>query len=173
MPQSLHAPRRAVRTSLTIAVLGLCSPDTYARHVPQASGGGAKYKVVGACSLLSLAEVKKLAPWQPHLDPYAKGEEGALGSYGSSCEYPTVGIQVMAFNRSTIDALRKAGPIESVGGVGDEAYVRSNRGYFAELFARVGPHLLTVQLSVEKNKTFEAIKPSLIEIGKAFAARLR
>jgi hypothetical protein len=171
MSQSMR--RRAVRTSLTVAVVGLCSSVAHTRDLPQASGGGAKYKVVNACSLLSLAEVKKLAPWQPHLDRYAKGEEAALGSYGSSCEYPTVGIQVMAFNRSTIDALRKAGPIESVGGVGDEAYVRNNRGDFAELFARVGPHLLTVQLSIESNKTFDATKPSLIEIGKAFAAKLR
>lgn len=166
-------PRRAVGTCLTVAVPGLCSRGAHARDLPQASAGGAKYKVVNACSLLSLAEVKKLAPWQPHLDPYAKGEDGALGSYGSSCEYPTVGIQVMAFNRSTIDAFLKLGPMESVGGVGDEAYVRSNRGYFAELVARVGPHLLTVQLSIEGSKTFEATKPSLIEIGKAFAARLR
>jgi len=170
MSQSMR--RRAVLTFLTIAVVGLCSSGAHTRGLRQASGGGAKYKVVNACSLLPLAEVKKLAPWQPHLDPYAKGEEAALGSYGSSCEYPTVGIQVMAFNRSTIDALRKAGPIESVGGVGDEAYVRNNRGHFAELVARVGPHLLTVQLSIDSNKPFEATKPSLIAIGKAFAAKL-
>jgi hypothetical protein len=173
MSQGLHIPRCVVRTSLTIAVLGLLAPGADARDFPQASGAGARYKVVNACSLLSLAEVKKLAPWQPHLDPYAKGEEEALGSYGSACEYPTVRIQVMAFTRSTIDALRKAGPMESAAGVGDEAYVRSNRGYFAELVTRVGPHMLTVQLSIERDKTFEATKPSLIEIGKAFAARLR
>jgi hypothetical protein len=78
----------------------------------------------------------------------------------------------MAF---TIDdgRLAESRPIESVGGVGDEAYVRNHRGYFAELVARVGPHLLTVQLSFDGNGTFEATKPSLIEIGKAFAAKLR
>jgi hypothetical protein len=171
MLMSLHMPRRAVHTSLTIAVLGLCASGAHARGLAQASG--ANYKVVNACSLLTLAEVKKLAPWQPHLDPYAKAEEEALGSYGSSCEYPTVGIQVMAFNRSTIDSLRKAGQLEPVAGVGDEAYARNNRGNFAELFARVGPHLLTVQISVEPDKTFEATKPSLVEIGRAFAAKLR
>lgn len=144
-----------------------------ARGRPQASGGGARYQVVKVCSLLSLAEVKKLAPWQPYMDPYAKAEEHALGSYGSSCEYPTVGVQVMSFNRSTIDALRKEGRIESVAGVGDEAYVRNNRDNFAELIARVGPHLLTVQLSINSTKTFDATRPSLIELGKAFATRLR
>jgi hypothetical protein len=167
----VHIPGLAVRASLTIAVLGLCAAGIHTRGLPQASGG--KYQVVKACSLLSLAEVKKLAPWQPHLDPYAKGEEEALGSYGSACEYPTVRIQVMAFNRSTIDDLRKAGQIEPVAGVGDEAFVRNNRGDFAELIARVGPHHLTVQTSIERNTTFEATKPSLIQIGKAFAAKLR
>jgi hypothetical protein len=151
----------------------LCSPAADARGRPQASSGGARYQVVKACSLLSLAEVKKLAPWAPHMDPYAKAEEEPLGSYGSSCEYPTVGVQVMSFNRSTVDALRKQGEIESVAGVGDEAYVRNNRDNFAELFARVGPHLLTVQLSINSGKTFDATRPSLIEIGKAFASRLR
>lgn len=166
-------PRRAVRTALTIAVLVLGSSAEAARGRPQASGGGARYQVVKVCSLLSLAEVKKLAPWQPYMDPYAKAEEHALGSSGSSCEYPTVGVQVMSFNRSTIDALRKEGRIESVAGVGDEAYVRNNRDNFAELIARVGPHLLTVQLSINSTKTFDATRPSLIELGKAFATRLR
>ena len=173
MLQSLPKPRLAARTSLTIAVLVLGSPVAQGRDLPQASGSGTKYTVVNACSLLSLAEVKKLAPWQPHLDPYAKAEEEPLGSSGSSCEYPTVGIQVMLFNRGTIDALRKDARVESIAGVGEEAWVRNNRDMFAELFAKVGPHLLTVQLSIESNKTFESSRPSLIAIGKAFAARLR
>lgn len=158
---------------MTIALLVLGSPAGQAGALLQAPGSGTKYKVVNACSLLSVAEVKKLAPWQPHLDPYAKGEEEPLGSYGSSCEYPTVGIQVMLFNRGTVDALRKDGKVESITGVGDEAWLRNNRDMFAELFARVGPHLLTVQVSIERTRTFDATRPSLIEIGKAFAARLR
>lgn len=173
MLPSLPGLPRAARTSLTIAVLVLGAPAAQARDLPQASGGGAKYKVVNACSLLSLAEVKKLVPWQPHLDPYAKAEEEPLGSYGSSCEYPSVGIQVMLFNRGTVDALHKDAKVESITGVGDEAWIRNNRDMFAELFAKVGPHLLTVQLSIERNQTFESTRPSLIEIGKAFAARLR
>jgi hypothetical protein len=173
MLQRLPVPHRAVRTALTISVLVLCCSAAQARGRPQASGGGARYQVVKACSLLPLAEVKKLAPWPPQMDPYAKAEEEALGSYGSSCEYPTVGVQVMSFNRATVDALRKEGRIESVAGVGDEAYVRNNRDNFAELIARVGPHLLTVQLSIDRPKTFDAARPSLIELGKAFAARLR
>ena len=58
-------------------------------------------------------------------------------------------------------------------GVGEEAYVRNNRDNFAELIAMVGPHLLTVQLSINSTKTFDATRPSLFELGKAFATRLQ
>ena len=44
---------------------------------------------------------------------------------------------------------------------------------YAELYARVGPHLLTVQLNIPTGKTFETSKPSLIALAKAFAAKLR
>jgi hypothetical protein len=164
---------RALTLSLAItAAFFFFAAGAVARGVSQ--GTGTKYQVVKVCSLLSVAEVKKLAPWPPHLDSFAKGEEEPVGSAGSSCNYPTVFIQVMAFNRSFIDELKKAGmPLEPVPGVGEEAYVRDNRGRYAELVAKVGPHSLTVQLSIESNKTFESTKPSLIAIGKAYAARLR
>jgi hypothetical protein len=51
--------------------------------------------------------------------------------------------------------------------------VRNNRGNFAELIAKVGPHSLTVQMSIERDKTLESTKASLIAIGKAYAAKLR
>lgn len=159
-----------VRALIVAVTVPLVIPSA---AVAGAQGAGGKYQVVKACSLLSLAEVKKLAPWDKHLDAFAKAEEFPLDSYGSSCEYPTVGIQVMAFNRGTIDQLKKGGPVETVPGVGDEAYIRNNRGYFAEMAVRVGPHLLTVQLAIGPYKTFEATRQPLIEIGKAFAARLR
>jgi hypothetical protein len=134
---------------------------------------GPAYKVVAVCPLVSLAEVKKLAPWAPHIDPFAKAEEEALGSTGSSCSYPTAHVQVMAFNQRMLDAARKSGTLEPVQGVGDEAWVRNNRNLFAELYARVGPHLLTVQTDISTNETFDSEKPTLIALAKAFVARLR
>lgn len=145
---------------------------TAAPALPQ--GAGTKYQVVKVCSLLSPADVKKLAPWEKHLDPFAKGEEEAIGTTGSSCNYPTVFIQVMAFNQSFIDQLKEtAVALEPVAGVGQEAYARNNANRYAELVARVGPHSLTVQLSIESGKTFASTKPSLIEIAKAYAGKLR
>lgn len=162
--------RRSMKMPLTIAAVCLCAASAVARSLPQGTGG--KYQVVKVCSLLSRAEVKKLAPWPAHLDAFAKGEEEPIGATGSSCNYPTVLVQVMEFRQSFIDTFRKSGALESVPGVGDEAYVRNNGGRYAELVSKVGPHTLTVQLSIEPNKTFESTKPSLVTIGKAYAAKL-
>lgn len=163
---------KSLRRSLAIAAVCFFAAAITARALPQ--GTGARYQVVKVCSLLSLAEVKKLAPWQQHLDPFATGEEEAIGTSGSSCNYPTVFIQVMAFHPSFIDNLKKTGiALEPVAGVGEEAYARNNANRYAELVARVGPHSLTVQLSIEADKTFASTKPSLIEIAKIYAAKLR
>jgi hypothetical protein len=169
MLPNVQPSRPTIHLLFVLTVLGI-----YAGHSQAWEGDqGSKYQVIKACSLISLAEAKKLAPWAPHLDPFAKAQEEPLGSYGSACEYPTFGIQIMQFNPGTIAAMGKDGSLESVAGVGDEAWARNNRNTYAELAARVGPHLLTVQLSIDTGKTFEGTKPSLIEIGKALAGALR
>lgn len=166
--------RRSTEACLTIVLIACaCSAGAFGYQKPQSSAAGTAYHVVKVCPLVPLAEVKKLAPWAPHLDPFAKAEEEALGTYGSSCSYPTAHVQVMAFRQSTIDAAGKSARLEPVTGVGDEAFVRNNRDRFAELFARIGPHLLTVQLDIGTNQTFETVKPTLVKLGAAFAGKLR
>jgi hypothetical protein len=154
------------------AVVGICLPQAVAGETSQGGAGGT-YQVVKACSLVTAAEVKKIAPWPSHLDQFAKPEEEPLGTRGSSCNYPTVFVQVMAFNQGTIDAAKKSGAQEAVAGVGDEAYVRNNRNRYAELITRAGPHLLTLQLNIGTGKKFEDEKPTLIELAKLFVTRLR
>ena len=158
--------RHAIGTVLTIGALGgLVSSDALARQAP------AGYTVVKVCGLLPVAEVKKLAPWPAHVD-VMKPEEESIGTTGSSCNYPSVFVQVLAYSQRMVDTLKKSSTLEPVPGVGDEAYVRNNKDYYAELVARVGPHLLTIQMSIERGK-FESAKPSLIELGKLYAAKLR
>jgi hypothetical protein len=41
------------------------------------------------------------------------------------------------------------------------------------MLVKVGPHLLTVQTDISRGKTFDTLKPTLLELGKAFAAKLR
>ncbi len=164
---------RHLNRALTLgAVVGICLSQAVAGESPQNAGAG-QYQVVKACSLVTAAEVKKIAPWPSHLDQFAKAEEEPIGTRGSSCNYPTVFVQVMAFNQGTIDAAKKSGAQEAVAGVGDEAYVRHNRNRYAELITRSGPHLLTLQLNVGTGKTFDDAKPTLIELAKLFVARLR
>ena len=153
-------------------LVGVCSMVELRSQRSQPSGAGA-YQVVKVCSLVPLAEVKKLTPWPPHLDASAKAEENAIGTQGSSCEYPNVHVQVRAFRPQALDAARKSRKPEPVTGIGDEAFVHNGKDLFAELYAKVGPHLLTILLDIGPKKTFESVKPSLIELGKTFAARLR
>lgn len=54
-------------------------------------------------------------------------EEEPIGTSGSSCNYPSVMIQVIPFTRVTVDALRKKG-VETIAGLGDEAYFHNNGG---------------------------------------------
>ena len=60
-------------------------------------------------------------------------------------------------------------------GVGDEAYLRDNRGNYAELIARVGPFMFTTQHNLEalQGRTLQAVKPEVIALGQALAAKLR
>ena len=143
-----------------------------AAALQQRTQAAGQYTVVNACSLLPAAEVKKIAPWEPMFDR-VKPEEEPLGTYGSSCEYPSVGVQVMRFRKDTIEALGKNATLETVTGIGDAAWARNNRDDFAELFVRVGEHLLTLQMGIGPGKTFESTRPTLLALGKAFAAKLR
>lgn len=133
----------------------------------------AQYKAVKVCPLVSLAEVKKFAPWPAHMDAIAKAEEESMGAQGSACNYPNVRAQVLEFHQQTLDSTRKTSKLEPVAGVGDEAYVRNNKDRYAELIARVGAHMLTVQMAINDPKTFDTTKPDLIGLSKVFAAKLK
>src|SRR5689334_7138345 len=77
---------------------------------------------IQACSLLPKEEVKKHLPWKPIFDARAPEEE-PIGAAGSSCNYPSVDIQVLPFSQGFLDSARKqTGGVETIGGIGDEAY---------------------------------------------------
>jgi hypothetical protein len=100
-------------------------------------------------------------------------EEEALGTYGSSCNYAGVMVQVLPFSQSTIDAARKRGRLEPVSGVGDEAYLFDNRGEYAELYVRVGRRLLTLQRDVDAGKTVADVRAGTVALAQALVAKLR
>ena len=125
---------------------------------------------VEVCKLVPKDEVKSHLPWIDALDELPIEEE-AIGTAGSSCNYPTVFVQVLQFNRGSIDALRKEGPLETISAVGDEAYFRNNKNRYAELMVRVGPRMLTLQADGEGK--MDTVKPKVIELAKVYAAALR
>jgi hypothetical protein len=161
--------RSVIGTFVMVVVFVAWAVSTVAAR--QSAGAGGQYQVLKVCSLLTVAEVKKLAPWAPMFDQMKIEEEGFGG--GSSCNYPTATVQVMQFRQGTIDAMGKDGKLEPVAGLGDAAWLHNNRDLFAELAVKVGPHLLTVQTSIDQGKTFETSKPQLLGLGRAFAAKLR
>ena len=126
---------------------------------------------VKVCSLLPKEEVKKHLPWAPFLDRM-EPEEEPIGSTGSSCNYPSVDVQVLAFHQGTIDAARKKGRLESVNGIGDEAYFHNNANRYAELYVRVGDRLLTLQANVSAG-SIESVRPGVLSLARAYVAKLR
>lgn len=164
---------RLIRT-LVAGSIAACLPtgSADALQKPPATAA-AKSQRINACSLLTREEVKKIMPWPAVVDQFPTQEE-AIGTDGSSCEYPSVGIQVLAFRQSMLDSAQKIGKLEPVPGVGDQAFIHHRMTtLFAEMYVKVGDRLLTIQASVPTGKTIDDVKPAVITLAKALVAKLR
>ena len=164
--------------SIVIAVFFAAAPLAHGQTARAPANSSAS--PIHACALLTASEVKKLAALPDPLNLYATmpAQEEPLGK-GSSCNYPNLHVQIDPFDWTTIDGLRTKNPtqFEAVPDVGDEAYLRANKPArsleFAELYARVGSHILTIQMDVPDGKTTASVKPGLVALAKAYAAKLR
>ena len=156
-----------------VITVGVCAAesallDAQARtSQPPAATGSPRIR---ACSLLPKEEVKKHLPWNTVLDQFPIEEE-PVGPSGSSCNYPSVFIQVLPYSQRTIDTARQQGGLEPVTGIGDAAYFHNNKDRYAEVFVKVGQQLLTLQANVEGNMAI--VKPGTLNLAKAFVAKLR
>ena len=124
---------------------------------------------IKVCSLLPKEDVKKHLPWIPALDQMPPEEE-AIGASGSSCNYPSVMIQVLPFSQRMIDLAREKGGLETVRGIGDESYFHNNRNQYAELYVKSGKHLLTIQANANPN--IESVKPGVLNLAKVLVGKL-
>ncbi len=146
----------------------------------QAQAGAAK-PGIRACSLLTKELVIETTPYEKNVITQVLSvppSEEPAGQSGSACSYGGLHVQVNPFPLSVIENQRQADarkgrPWAAVEGVGDIAYFRDNRGRFGELFTRVGPHILTIQMDVPRGRTTESIKPNAVALAKALAAKLR
>jgi hypothetical protein len=94
---------------------------------------------------------------------------------GTSCTYGGVYLQLDIIPFATIENMSrdKKEKIEAVRGVGDAAYIRNNGDDYAELYVKVGQRTLTIQLDINGQETFASVKPRLVKMGTAMAAKLR
>jgi hypothetical protein len=143
------------------------SLNAQARTSQPATAAGSRIRV---CSLLPKEEVKKHVPWLPVLDQMPIEEE-PVGVSGSSCNYPSVFIQVLPFSQRTIDMARQQGGLEPLTGIGDEAYFHNNKNLYAEVFVKVGNQLLTLQANLQGEMA--VVKPGVLNLAKALVAKLR
>lgn len=156
---------------VVLFVLGLQAALLAARQPIGVAQGGPPARVA-ACKLLPKEEVKKLLPWEAMFDQMPI-EEDPIGATGSSCNYPSATIQVLAYTPRFFDGVRKLGRLEPVAGVGDEAYFFANPRGYAELYARAGNRIVTVQANEGPKQKIEALKPGVITLAKALIAKLR
>jgi hypothetical protein len=150
------------RSLIVLVVLSSCLP--MAAQAPNES------KRIAACSLLPKAEVRKHLPWNDIVNGMAPEEE-QVGAAGSSCNYPSVFIQVFPVGRLVRGKPTTEPGWEPVAGVGDEAWFRPNRTNYAELYVKTATHTLTIQASADGK--VEAVKPGTLSLAKALLAKLR
>jgi hypothetical protein len=155
--------------TLTAACVGCVSFASPTLLVAQggAQPDAAKIKV---CSILTADQVKKHLPWRPQLDQFPPEEE-ALGNYGSSCNYPSVHVQVLPGNTRMLDIAKEKGGLEKLSGVGSEAYFHNNKGMYAEVYVKTGKYLVTVQANV--SGSMDTAKSGAISLAKELALKLR
>jgi hypothetical protein len=128
-----------------------------------------------ACSVLSRAEVRKLVPWSDQMESlFPQAEEDQFAN-GSGCEYPSVRVQIMSTTpqqwQRWVDTSKNP-TVERVAGVGEEAYIRDNKSLFAELYAKSGRYLVSLQKNLQPGETTQASKAGLIALAKAIVSKL-
>jgi hypothetical protein len=123
---------------------------------------------IKACSILSKEEVKKHVPWNAVADSIPP-DETPVGATGTSCQYPSVLIRLLPRGKESGQPIQGT-TMEPITGVGDEAFFRSNRNRYAELYVRAGRHTLMLQASANGN--IDLAKTQVISLARALIAKL-
>jgi hypothetical protein len=148
--------------------VSLVALHAQSKPAPPAATSGSQR--VAVCKLLPTAEVKKHLPWRPQLDQFPPEEE-AIGTSGSSCNYPSVMIQVLPGAQRMIDEAKKKGGLEPVSGIGEEAWFHKNPNGYAELYVKAGKYVLTLQSNWDGKDP--AVKSGTLSLAKALLAKLQ
>ena len=161
---------RCVAVLVVVVTLSLASFRTDADA--RASAPAEQAARVSACKLVSKEEVKKILPWEAMFDQMPVEEE-PIGTTGSSCNYPSATIQVLAYTPAFFDSVRKLGKLEPVSGLGDEAYFFADTRGYADVYVKAGNRIVTVQATPGPKQKVEALKPAVTALAKVLVSKLR
>ena len=139
---------------------------------PTPNAPGLQAPRVSACKLVSKEEVKKILPWEAMFDQMPL-EEDPIGTTGSSCNYPSATIQVLAYAPAFFDQARKLGTLEPVSGLGDEAYFFADPRGYADVYVKAGNRIVTVQATPGPKQKPDALKPAVVALAKLLVSRAK
>ena len=151
-----------------------------------------------ACALFTAAEIRTITGFSGYENPSPGDDPGQGAGGGASCQYskpvfPRVDasgkavptgkgpmLSIVLIDGKVYTRTAKLAPgctRESVSGVGDEAYfavcASSREMRTAPLYVKAGSKDLIVQLDIEPPDTEAALRPKVIAVAKAAAAKLR
>jgi hypothetical protein len=154
---------------VTLFVAISCMTSLAAVSQARPGGPAAGQPAVRACAVLTRDLVAPFTENKKMLDMFPPQEE-ALGTSGTACEYGAVRLQL--FPGRGGKRTFSAKDFQPVSGVGEGAYFRNNRDYYAELMVWTDKHSLDLQVSVPSGRTAEAIKPDVVALANAIIAKL-
>jgi len=145
------------------------------------TSAGQAQKSVSACTLFTAAEIRSITATKPSPIDSMKTEESPIPGGGSECDVAGFGIQLDAVPVARFEANRQAyssrAKYERVPDVADEAYFYDQGAGTSVrtlgIYGRTATHVFVISNIVMMNETAEALRPQLIALGKAAAAKLR
>jgi hypothetical protein len=165
-----------------VSVMCASSFGALRAHAGQ-SPAGAKTGGLRACTLLTKDEIKKAtAPRIPRTIDRFEPDEELLPGGGSECTIGDIDVQLDAVSVSRFEERLKTfaatTKFERIDGVGDAAYfyeqgTPGTPTHIVGVYARAGQHVVVYARSVAAPETTQTVRPGLIALATAAAAKLR
>ena len=174
--------RKSLATA-ACAVILLSSSRAEAETATSCPGSAVEQasKGVTASTLFTAAEIRQITATKPSPIDQMKTEESPLPGGGSECDVAGFGIQIDAVPVARFEANREAfstrAKYERVADVADAAYFYE-QGVGTSVpvigvYARTAAHVFVISNLVGMNESVADLRPQLLALGKAAAAKLR
>jgi hypothetical protein len=182
--------RHLIRPS-TIVAVAIVASSAWNTLSAQSTGNRRPTDQIEACSLLSVADVRRITGMANIPDRTSGHAPGEGVGGGSSCIYggkrglvpqpdatPAIQVALISpqeakkyFDEYGRTGAPKGAKVEPVSGVGDAAY-----GYVGlqglTLWVRKGQHTLVTAMEIKPPATAESVRPTVVAVAKAAVAKL-